>query len=135
MYAIVRTGGKQYRVAEKKVVRLELLDAQVGSQVELGDVAMLGGGPHALVGAPNVDGARVLGRVVAEGRTRRIVVYKFKPKKGYHRRRGHRQSFHDVLIEQVLGPGESPRVAVATSASPAEDAGETPRDLAAEAAL
>ncbi|MDQ2730018.1 MAG: 50S ribosomal protein L21 [Armatimonadota bacterium] len=109
MYAIIRSGGKQYRVAENSVVRLELLDARVGSQVELSDVALLGGDSQVHIGRPTVEGARVLGKIVAHGRTRRIVVYKYKPKKGYHRRRGHRQNYHDVLIQQVLAPGQEPR--------------------------
>jgi large subunit ribosomal protein L21 len=110
MYAIIQSGGKQYRVSENSVVRLELLDAEVGSRVELNDVAMLGGG-DVLVGQPLVTGARVLGKVVAHGRTRRIVVFKYKPKKGYHRRKGHRQHYHDVLIQQILAPGQEPRQA------------------------
>lgn len=109
MYAIIRSGGKQYRVAENSVVRLELLDGEVGSQVELSDVALLGGDSQVHIGQPIVEGARVLGKIVAHGRTRRIVVYKYKPKKGYHRRRGHRQNYHDVLIQQVLAPGQEPR--------------------------
>ena len=109
MYAIIRSGGKQYRVEENRVVRLELLDAEVGAQVELNDIALLAGGPETLIGKPIIDGARVLGKVIAAGRTRRIVVYKYKPKKGYHRRRGHRQHFHEVLVQQILSPGDEPR--------------------------
>lgn len=118
MYAIVRSGGKQYRVEENRVVRLELLDADVGDDVELGEVALLSGGSGVQVGAPIVDGARVLGSVVSHGRTRRIVVFKYKPKKGYHRRKGHRQHFHDVLVRQILGPGEQPREQSARATTP-----------------
>ena len=120
MYAIIRSGGKQYRVHENRVVRLELLDSDVGSHVELNDVALLSGGADLLVGKPGVDGARVMGKVVAQGRTRRIVVYKFKPKKGYHRRRGHRQHYHDVLIQQILAPGQEPRRQRQAEAAPVE---------------
>ena len=109
MYAIIRSGGKQYRVEEKRTVRLELLDSEVGSQVELNDVVLLGGDSNTLIGNPIVEGARVLGQVVTHGRTRRIVVYKYKAKKGYHRRRGHRQNYHEVLIQQILAPGQEPR--------------------------
>ena len=138
MYAIIRAGGKQYRVQERNVVRLELLDSEPGSKVEWNDVAMLGGGSEIMIGRPVVEGARVLGRILAHGRTRRIVVYKFKPKKGYHRRRGHRQEFHDVLIEQILKPGEAPRVKVA-AAEVEKDRPETeqaaPEAVAAAAAV
>jgi large subunit ribosomal protein L21 len=134
MYAIIRSGGKQYRVNENSVVRLELLDAEVGSVVELNDVALLGGDSQTLIGTPMVEGARVLGRVVAHGRTRRIVVYKYKPKKGYHKRRGHRQNYHDVLIQQVLAPGQEPRqkAAPAVAADMDEPVADTAATPAAE---
>lgn len=119
MYAIIRSGGKQFRVQENNVVRLELLDAEVGSQVELNDIALIGGADQTLVGQPLVEGARVLGKVVAHGRTRRIVVFKYKPKKGYHRRKGHRQHYHDVMVQQILGPGEEPRKRQQREAAPA----------------
>ena len=101
MYAIVRTGGKQYRVEPGEVVRFESLEGEVGSSVTLDDVLLVGEGGDVRVGAPRVENAAVEGTVVEQGRDRKIRVFKQKRRKHYRRTRGHRQSFTAVKIERV----------------------------------
>jgi large subunit ribosomal protein L21 len=99
MFAIIKSGGKQYRVHEGDVVRLELLDADAGTTVEL-PVLMLGG-EQVTVGAPTVAGAVVKAEVVRHGRGEKIDIYKFKAKTNYRRHIGHRQSFTEVRITGI----------------------------------
>jgi large subunit ribosomal protein L21 len=99
MFAIIKSGGKQYRVHEGDVVRLELLDADAGTTVEL-PVLMLGG-EQVTVGAPTVDGAVVKAEVLRHGRGEKIDIYKFKAKTNYRRHIGHRQSFTEVRITGI----------------------------------
>ncbi|MDR9391693.1 MAG: 50S ribosomal protein L21 [Trueperaceae bacterium] len=101
MFAIVESGGKQYRVEEGDVVRLEALEADVGSAVDL-PVLMLGG-ETPKVGAPHVEGAKVEAEVVAHGRGEKIYVKKFKAKSNYRRRTGHRQPYTEVRVTTVRG--------------------------------
>ena len=101
MYAIIRTGGKQYRVEPGEVVRFERLDGEVGSSVTLDDVLLVGEGDDVQVGAPRLESVAVEGTVVEQGRDRKIRVFKHKRRKGYRRTRGHRQSFTAVKIERV----------------------------------
>jgi large subunit ribosomal protein L21 len=98
-YAIVRSGGKQFRVEEGQQVRVPLMDSEVGSTVEL-DVLMLGG-PESQVGAPLVDGARVAATVVDHGRDTKIIVFKKKRRKQYKRTRGHRQDYTTLKIDSI----------------------------------
>ena len=100
MYAIIRTGGKQYRVEPGEVVRFELLDAEVGASVTLDDVLLVGG-DDTQVGAPRLENAAVVGTVVEQGRDRKVRVFKHKRRKHYRRTKGHRQSFTAVKIERV----------------------------------
>lgn len=101
MFAIVESGGKQYRVAEGDVLRLEKLDAEAGAQVEL--PVLLLGGDSVKIGAPRVDGASVKAEVIGHGRGQKIHVYKFKAKNNYRRHIGHRQTFTEVRIVSVKG--------------------------------
>jgi len=101
VYAIIRTGGKQYRVEPGAVVRLEHLEAEVGSSVTLDDVLLVGDGDDVRVGAPRLEDASVEGTVVEQGRSSKVRVFKQKRRKGYRRTRGHRQSFTAVKIERV----------------------------------
>lgn len=100
MYAIIATGGKQYRVSEGDKVRVERLDAEVGSQVEFDQVLMVGG-DSAKIGNPTVEGAKVTGEVTAQAKAKKVIVYKYKPKKGYHKKNGHRQQFTKVKIDSI----------------------------------
>jgi len=101
VYAIIRTGGKQYRVQPGAVVRLEHLSAPVGSTVTLDEVLLVGDEAGTKVGAPRVEKAAVVGTVVEDGRDKKIRVLKYKKRKHYRRTRGHRQSFTAVRIEKV----------------------------------
>jgi large subunit ribosomal protein L21 len=102
VYAIVKSGGKQYRVKPGDVVRLEALEGEVGSTVTLGDVLLLGGDDGVKVGAPLVESAKVEATVVEHGRGAKIRVFKYKKRKHYRRTRGHRQSFTAVRIDNIL---------------------------------
>lgn len=101
MYAIVRTGGKQYRVEAGDTIYVERLESAVGDEVRLGEVLMLGGAEGVRVGAPQVAGAGVVARVVEQGRDAKIRVFKFKKRKHYRRTRGHRQPFTALRIEAI----------------------------------
>ena len=103
MFAVVQSGGKQYRVAEGDVVRLELLKAQPGDTVDL-PVMMLGGNGadgDVRVGTPLVNGASVRAEVLSHGRGDKIYIYKFKAKANYRRKNGHRQSYTEVRIKEI----------------------------------
>jgi large subunit ribosomal protein L21 len=101
VYAIIRTGGKQYKVQKGDVVRIEQLDATLGSSVTLDDVLLVGGDDGVRVGTPRVETAAVTGTVVEQDRSAKIRVFKYKKRKHYRRTRGHRQSFTAVRIDQV----------------------------------
>ena len=101
MYAIIRTGGKQYRVQQGDVVRVERLPGDVGATVTLEDVLLVGGEGEPKLGGPRVEGAAVVGTVVEQGRDAKVRVFKYKKRKHYRRTRGHRQSFTAVRIDAV----------------------------------
>ncbi|MDR5709325.1 MAG: 50S ribosomal protein L21 [Armatimonadota bacterium] len=100
MYAVIESGGKQVRVREGEVVRLEKLGGQAGDEVVLDRVLLVSQG-ETVVGNPFVKGARVVGRIVEQGRFPKILVFKFKPKVRYRRRLGHRQPYTAVRIERI----------------------------------
>jgi large subunit ribosomal protein L21 len=101
VYAIIRTGGKQYRVQPGDVVRIERLTGAVGEKVSLGEVLFLGGDGPVRLGSPVLEGATVSGTVVEQGRGDKIRVFKYKKRKHYRRTRGHRQSYTAVRIDAV----------------------------------
>ena len=96
MYAVIRTGGKQYRVAQDDVLRVESLDAEIGSAVKF-EVLAIGEGENLRIGQPVVEDANVTGTVVRHARARKVIVYKFRPK-NYSRKKGHRQAYTEVRI-------------------------------------
>ena len=101
-YAIIRSGGKQFRVAEGETVRVPSIDAEAGETVELEALVIGGGeGGETRVGTPAVEGARVTGTVVEHGRGDKIIVFKKKRRKQYKRTRGHRQDFTAVKIDSM----------------------------------
>ena len=102
-YAVVKTGGKQYRVAPGDVVRVERLDGQVGDRVSLGDVLLVGGNGELKIGTPVVAGVKVTAEIVDQGRAKKILVFKKKRRKGYSRQRGHRQEQTTLKIVQIEG--------------------------------
>ncbi|MEQ8483258.1 MAG: 50S ribosomal protein L21 [Pseudomonadales bacterium] len=101
MFAVFTSGGKQHRVTEGEVVRLEMLDAEPGQQVEFDRVLLVADGDNVAVGAPYVDGGKVTGEVVGHDRARKIRIIKFRRRKNYMRRQGHRQWFTDVKITGI----------------------------------
>jgi large subunit ribosomal protein L21 len=101
MYAVIETGGKQYRVREGDAIKVEKLPYEVGDQVEFDRVLLVSGDEGTTVGQPAVEGARVTARVEAEGRGRKILVWKYRPKQRYRRRQGHRQSYTQLRIEKI----------------------------------
>ena len=122
MYAIIRDRGMQYRVEEGQIVELALLDAEVGSQVELGEVLLVGGGERTLVGAPFVAGAKVLVQVLGDVKGEKIVIFKYKNKKRYRRRTGHRQRYTRVAISQIVGEAEKPKASTRKKSKEKADA-------------
>ncbi len=100
MYAIIATGGKQYRVSEGDVIYIEKIDAQVDSTVSF-DVLLVGNDGDVKIGTPVVEGVKVEGKVVGQSRGEKIVVYKYKSKKNYRRKQGHRQPYTKVEITKI----------------------------------
>ena len=103
MYAVVRSGGKQYRVSPGGSVRVEKLSGEVGASITLEAVLMIGGEGDVKIGAPTVDGASVNGTIVAQGRGAKIRVFKMKRRKGYRRSQGHRQDYTEIRIDGISG--------------------------------
>jgi large subunit ribosomal protein L21 len=100
-YAIIRTGGKQYRVAPGDVVRIERLGGEVGAPVEFTEVLLTGGDGAVRIGTPLVEGVKVSGQIVGQERDRKIRIFKKKRRKNYRRRRGHRQSITAVRVTAI----------------------------------
>ena len=131
MYAVVRTGGKQYRVAKDEVLVIEKLAGEAGGDIELAEVLVLDNGSGAQIGSPLVDGARVFGTVIAQDKTDKVLIFKRKRRKNHRRLRGHRQNVTVLRITDILAKGEerAPRAEAVAKPAKAEAAGE-----AAEAA-
>ena len=101
MYAIIRDRGMQYRVEKGQVLQVALMDAEPGSQVELDEVLMIGG-DQAQVGTPLVAGAKVVAKVLGDIKGDKIIVFKYKNKKRYRRRTGHRQKYTSIAISDIV---------------------------------
>ena len=101
MYAVLTTGGKQYRVQEGNVLFVEKLNAEVDSTVELTEVLAVAKDGEIKVGAPVVEGAKVVAKVLAQGKAKKVVVFKYKRKKDYRRKNGHRQPYTKIVIEKI----------------------------------
>lgn len=102
MYAVIKTGGKQYRVQEGDTLRVEKLSGESGDQVEFAEVLMLGGNDSPKIGMPVIQGAKVVGSIVEQGRGKKVFSFR-KKKEGWKRIRGHRQAFTAVKITQITG--------------------------------
>ncbi|MEG6585737.1 50S ribosomal protein L21 [Dendrosporobacter sp. 1207_IL3150] len=101
MYAIIETGGKQYRVTEGDVLTIEKLEANEGETVEFARVLTVVKDGSVVLGKPLVEGAKVTAKVTAQGKGKKILVFKYKAKSNYRRRQGHRQPFTKVVIEKI----------------------------------
>ena len=100
MYAIIATGGKQYRVAEGDVIKVEKLGVNAGETVTFDQVLAVKG-EELSIGCPTVAGATVTGTVVKEGKAKKVIVYRYKRKSGYHKKNGHRQAYTQVKIDKI----------------------------------
>ncbi len=101
MYAVLSTGGKQYRVQEGDVLFVEKLNAEVDSTVELTEVLAVSNGDALKVGTPVVEGAKVVAKVLSQGKAKKITVFKYKAKKDYRKKTGHRQPYTKLVIEKI----------------------------------
>lgn len=102
MYAVVKTGGKQYKVAAGEKLKIEQIAATVGQEIVLDQVLAVGSGDSIKVGAPLVAGASVKATVVAEGRHDKVKIFKMRRRKHYQKRQGHRQNYTEVLINEIV---------------------------------
>ena len=105
-YAVIRTGGKQYRVSEGDLVKVEKLDGQVGEEVTLDDVLFIGDNGAVKIGAPVVANAKVIGEIINQGKAKKVMVFKKKRRKSYSRQRGHRQHLTTLRITGIESQGE-----------------------------
>jgi large subunit ribosomal protein L21 len=103
MYAIIETGGKQYRVEKDEVLDVELLDSEAGKAVEFTKVLFINDGKHIKVGAPYVAKSSVKGELIAEVKGEKVISFKYKRRKGVRRKVGHRQKYHRVKITEIVG--------------------------------
>ena len=101
MYAIIETGGKQYKVQAGDEIRVEKLNAEAGTSFTFDKVLCLLDGDNSVFGKPTVAGATVTGKVVSDGKAKKVIIYKYKAKKGFHKKKGHRQPFTRVTIEAI----------------------------------
>ena len=120
MYAIIETGGKQYRVKEGDEIRIEKINVADGEQVTFDKVLVLGDGAEAKVGAPYVEGAAVYGDVVETGKGQKVIIFKYKPKKDYRKKQGHRQPYTLVKITGISAEGKAPEKAAAPAVESAK---------------
>lgn len=104
MYAIIQTGGKQYKVSEGDVIKTDLLESEIGSEVTFDTVVLASKGGDAIIGAPAIGGASVIGTVVHQGKDKKILVFRYKPKKRVRKLIGHRQRFAEIKITKISLP-------------------------------
>ena len=121
MYAVFRAGGKQYRAAKGDILRLEKIDAEEGATVKFDEVLLVGEGSDVKVGSPTVSGSSVSGKVLRQGKSKKVSVIKFKRRKNYLRQGSHRQFFTEVEITSISGSG-------AKKAAAKDDAAEKPAE-------
>lgn len=104
MQAVIATGGKQYRVTEGTVLKVEKLAGEPGDQIVLDQVLMLSDGEgNCKVGSPLLEGARVTAQLIEQGKEKKVIVYKYKKRKNYHKKQGHRQSYTKLVIQTIEG--------------------------------
>ena len=101
MYAIIETGGKQYKVAEGDVITVEKLGVEAGTEFSFDKVVAVSDDKNISVGTPYVSGASVLASVIGDGKAKKVIIYKYKSKKGFHKKKGHRQPFTKLEIKSI----------------------------------
>lgn len=101
MYAIIKTGGKQFRVEEGNIINVEKINANADEQVEFNEILAVSKEGKLTIGTPVVEGAKVVGKVLEQGKDKKIIIFKYKPKKDYRRKQGHRQPYTKILIEKI----------------------------------
>ncbi len=101
MYAVIKTGGKQYKVEAGQVLRVEKLAGAAGDKVTFGDVLLIGGGEKTKLGQPTIAGAKVEATILAQDRAKKIIVFKFRRRKNYRRKAGHRQCYTELKIQAI----------------------------------
>ena len=127
MYAVIRTGGKQYKVAPDDVLQIEKLEAAAGDAVNFSDVLMVAGEGEPQFGVPLVSGALVSAEVVKQGRGPKIIIFKKKRRQNYRRKRGHRQELTTVRILEILTGGKTPARVAKTATEAQAEASAKPR--------
>jgi len=101
VFAIIRTGGKQYRVAPGDTIRVEKLTGQAGDQVEMNEVLLFADGENIQTGTPLLSNVKIVGEILGQSRAKKVIVFKMKRRKGYQKRQGHRQSFTSLRIKEI----------------------------------
>lgn len=126
MYAVIKTGGKQYKVAEGDRLVVEKIEGEAGDQIVFGEVMMLGGESGVTVGSPFIDGAQVIGELVELRKGEKVIIFKKRRRQNYRRTKGHRQWEAFVSISEIVMPGAKPKTAAKAKAKPAAKAEEAP---------
>lgn len=103
MYAVIKTGGKQYRVAEGDLVHVEKIEGEIGNLVELDEIVLIVNGDRVEVGKPHLQDSKVIGEIVEHSKGKKIVVFKSKRRKGYRKKQGHRQQHTVLKIKEIQG--------------------------------
>lgn len=125
MYAVIKTGGKQYRVMPGDVIKVETLDAAIGAAINFEEVLMIVDGDNTTVGTPTIASAKVAAEVIAHGRAKKVEIVKFRRRKHHQKRTGHRQNFTQVQIQNINGKGSPAKKATAKAADASEAKKET----------
>ncbi|MFT6394206.1 MAG: large subunit ribosomal protein L21, partial [Methylophilaceae bacterium] len=132
MYAVIKTGGKQYKVAAGDYLKVEKLDGDVGSKVVIDKILMLADGDDVTIGSPLVDGAKVNATVLSHGKGDKVMIFKFSRRKHYRKTQGHRQSYTEIQIDDINGKGAAKKAAAKPSAAKKEAAEKPAAKPAAE---
>jgi large subunit ribosomal protein L21 len=102
MYAIIENGGKQYRITEGERIKLEQFPGGEGEDIQIKEVLVLNDGNSTIIGNPYIDGAFIQGKVVAHGRAKKVIIFKYKKRKDYKKKNGHRQPYTELLVEKIF---------------------------------
>jgi large subunit ribosomal protein L21 len=134
MYAVVKTGGKQYRVAKDDVIKVEKLDGAAGDVIALDEVLMLADGDKVTIGAPRIDGASVAAEILEQARAKKVIIFKKRRRQNYRRKKGHRQHLTVLRVTDILTGGAKPKAAKKSAPKKAAAKAETPKKETAKKA-